>query len=111
MPVTPATSPVYTVHTLGTVTTRIAVALIDVDLAVGPRRAGLAATLVAVDQVLTEPSKLARVALALIDLCLTKVTGEPWVAVARERVLTVNTLSPVTRRALAVIDVCLTVGT
>lgn len=97
MPVTPGTSPVYTVYTLGAITTRIAVALIDINLAVGPRGARLAATLVTVDEVLTESSKLARVTLTLIDLCLAKVTSETRMAVARERVLTIDTLSPVTR--------------
>ena len=96
MPVTPGTSPVYTVYTLGAITTRIAVALVDVNLAVGPCGARLAATLVTVDEVLTESSKLARVTLTLINLCLAKVTSETWMAVACERVLTIDTLSPVT---------------
>jgi len=97
MPVTHGTSPVYTVHTLGAVTTWIAVALVDINLAVGPRGARLTATLVTIDEVLTEPSKLARVTLTLIDLCLAKVTSETRMAVACERVLTIDTLSPVTR--------------
>lgn len=95
MPDTLGTSPVYTVYTLGAITTRIAVALVDINLAVGPRGAGLAATLVTVDEVLTESSKLARVTLTLIDLCLAKVTSETRMAVACERVLTIDTLSPV----------------
>ena len=111
MPVTSGTSPVYTVYTLGAITTWIAVALVDINLAVGPRGARLAAALVTVDEVLTQSSELARVTLTLIDLCLAKVTGETRMAVARERVLTIDTLSPVTRWALAVVDVCLTVST
>jgi len=77
-------SPVYTVYTLGAITTRIAVALVDINLAVGPRGARLAPALVTVDEVLTQSSKLARVTLTLIDLCLTKVTGKTRMAVTRE---------------------------
>jgi hypothetical protein len=84
MLVTPGTSPVYAIYTLGAITTRIAVALVDINLAVRPRGARLAATLVAIDEVLTESSKLARVTLTLIDLRLAKVTSETRMAVARE---------------------------
>jgi hypothetical protein len=111
MPTTPGTSPVYTIYTLGAITTRIAVALVDINLAVGPRGAWLAATLVTVDEVLAESSKLARVALTLINLCLAQVTSETRMAVARERVLTINTLATVTGWALAVVYICFTVGT
>lgn len=96
MPVTSGTSPVYTIYTLGAIATWIAVALVDVNLAVRTCGARLAATLVTVDEVLTDSSKLARVALTLVDLCLAQVTSETWMTVACERVLTIDTLPSVT---------------
>jgi hypothetical protein len=104
-------SPVYTIYTFCTVATWIAVTLIDVDLTVRARGAWLAAALVAINEVLTVSSKLARVALTLVDLCLAQVPSETWVAVACEWVLPIDTLATMTWGALTVIYVCFTVST
>lgn len=56
-------------------------------------------------------TKLAGVALAFVDLCLAEVASKTWVTVAGERVLSIDTLPPMTRGTLAVIYVCFTVGT
>jgi hypothetical protein len=103
-------SPVYAVDTFSAIATRIAVALVDVDLTVGSRGARLAAALVAINEVLTMAAKLAGVALTLVDLCLAEVASKTWVTVASERVLSIDTLPSMTRGTLAVIYVRFAVG-
>lgn len=104
-------SPVYAIDTFSAIATWITVALIDVDLTVRPCGARLATALVAINEVLTVSTKLAGVTLTFIDLCLAQVASKTWVTVASERVLSIDTLPPMTRGALAVIYVCFTVGT
>ena len=62
--------PVDPVHASRVVPARVAVALVDVDLAVGARRARFAQALVPVDQILALAAVLAGVGLALVDLVL-----------------------------------------
>lgn len=104
-------SPVYAIDTFSAIATRIAVALVDVDLTVRPCGARLATALVAINEVLTVSTKLAGVTLTFVDLCLAQVASKTWVTVASERVLSIDTLPPMTRGALAVIYICFTVGT
>lgn len=106
-----AHSPVYAIDTFSAIATRIAVALVDVDLTVRPCGARFAAALVAINEVLTVSTKLAGVTLTFVDLRLAEVASKTWVTVASERVLSIDTLPPMTRGALAVIYVCFTVGT
>jgi hypothetical protein len=103
-------SPVYAIHTFGAIATWIAVALVNVDLTVGPSGARLAAALIAINEVLTVSAKLARVTFTFIDLGLAEVASKTWVTVASKRVLSIDTLPSMTRGTLAVIDVCFTVG-
>jgi hypothetical protein len=77
-------SPVYAVDTFSAIATWIAVALVDVDLTVGSCGARLAAALVAINEVLTMATKLAGVALTLVDLCLAEVASKTRVTVASE---------------------------
>ena len=102
-------SPVDAIHTLSTISTRVAVALIDVDLTVLATSARLASTLIPIDQIFAVTPILTRVALALVYLGLTQVPCEARVTVAREGVLSINTLPSMTWGALAVINVGLAV--
>lgn len=103
-----SSEPVDSVDALGSVAARIAVALVDVDLTVRPRSAWATAALVAVDEVLAMSAVLARVAGTLVHLRLAQVACVAGVALASERVLSVNTVSMMARRGLAVVDVRLT---
>lgn len=62
----------------------IAVALVDVHLAIVAGRAGPAVALIAVDAILALAAEFAGIALALVDLRLTEVPGEAGEATARE---------------------------
>lgn len=62
--------PVNPVLTNRVVPARIAVALVDVNLAIRSRRTSFAKTLISVNQILTYSSELARIGLALVDLML-----------------------------------------
>lgn len=98
--------PVNSIDTSGIVATWIAVALVDVDLAVWSRSAGLAETLVAVHQILTYAAELAGIWFTFINLRLAQVARVSGMAHAGEGVLAVDTFTMVARRRGTVIDVC-----
>lgn len=93
------------VDTLGSVSTWIAVTFVHVHLAVCSRRARSTNTLVTINTVFAPSSKLAGIALALVDLRLTQFAGESWEAIATEAVLAIDASAAVARIGLAVVDV------
>lgn len=97
--------PVDSVDALGSVPARIAVTLVHVNLTIRTGRSRLTAASVSSNQVLTVPSKLTRVRLALVDLNLAQVPGVARIALARKRIVPVDTGAPVARIRSAVVDV------
>lgn len=97
--------PVDAVYAFGAMSTRIAVALVHVDFAVGTGSSRLTATYVTSDQVFTVSAKLTRVRFAFVDLDLTQIPGVPRVALAGERIVPIDADSPVARVRSAVVDV------
>lgn len=97
--------PVDSIDAPCVVPTRIAVALVDVDLTVRSRSARLAYALITIYQVLTDTAELARVRLTLVYLCVTQVTREPRMAHADKGVFAVDTLAMLTRRGETVVYV------
>lgn len=63
--------PVNPVNASCPISTRVAVAFVDINLAVGPRGSWFADALIAVNQVLTTAPELAGVRFAFVDLSLT----------------------------------------
>lgn len=100
-----ASVPVDAIDASSTISARVGITLVDVDLTVAAGGARLAAALVATDQIFTVASKLARVRLALVDLGLTDSAGIPRVAVASETIVTIDALSSMTRSRQAVVYV------
>lgn len=65
-------SPINAIDTRGAISTRVAVALVNVDLAVVTGSAGLAYALVTVDEILTDAAVLTRIRVAFVQLVLAK---------------------------------------
>lgn len=100
--------PVDTVDTSGSISTRITVTFVDVDLTILTRCARSTDAQVTVDTILASTAKLTRIALAFIDLRLAQITGEAGGAVAGEAILAVDADTAATWIRGAVVDVGLT---
>lgn len=105
-----ANSPIDTIDAPCSISTWIAITFVHVHLAVRPRRSRSTNTLVPVNTVFAPSSKLARVALALVDLRLAQLPGESWKAIAAEAVLSIDAGATVAGIRLAIVDVRLAGG-
>lgn len=97
--------PVDAVDASGSVSTGVAVTLVDVDLAVGAGRSRTADALVTIDAILASTPELARIALALVDLRLAQFPSETRETVAREAILSVDASSGMAGIGSAVVDI------
>lgn len=101
--------PINSVNTFSSISTGIAITLVDVDLTIGPARARATSALIPIDEILAVALVLARIRFAFVDLSLAEITGESLLAVAYKFILAVNALASVTGRRLTVVDIRLAI--
>lgn len=90
--------PVNAINALGAISARIAIAFVDINLAVKARSTGSTTTLISVDEIFAVASVLTWVRHTFIKLNLAQIAGEARLAGASEGVLTVDTFSAIARR-------------
>lgn len=90
--------PVNSVDTSGVISTRIAVAFIHVDFTVWSRCTRFTDALITINQILANPSELAGITFAFIDLSMAQMTSVARMAHANERVFAIDTFAVLTWR-------------
>lgn len=89
----------------GAVSARIAEAFVDVVFTIAARCSRLTTALIPSNQIFAMATELARIRFALIDLRLAQKTIVAWLALACERVDTIDAVAVMTRGTLTVVDV------
>lgn len=83
-------------------------AFVHIHLAILARRSGFAATAIAAREIFALTTKLAWIRFAFVDLGLTQIARVAWMALARERIVAIDTETTIARRRLAIVDICFT---